>query len=595
MPVTKVQSPSGEVFDIQHPEGASQAEIIGYARAKFRDNPKAEDGTQKYKRIAEQQSFGENAAAAFGGALPAGIGLGVRQMFGKADDAEVKDWADSMSGLTSTVGGKVGALFGAGAPAVAASMVPGGQTVLGALAAGGLQGALEPVQEGQSRSGNMVGSALLNAAVPGVIAAGKTVKALTDPMRESGRRQIAGRLLERYATDPGAINRAAKTRYLSGAVPTLAEGSGDIGLSNLQRTLATQDPRGLIASRYAENNAARIGVLDRMAGTDSQRAAADALRRKVGKAAYARANGAGIDAGMADALQPQIQSLMGRSEVQSAVKAAKDLANSEGYAIDGLGSVPGLQYTKQALDDMIGALPPKEANKRRIWAQTSADLKSVLDEISPDLRRADRIYGRLSREPNRMAVAGELRDSATSALRDFGQGGQMGSPKLHADKFARILDKGAEAQVKTATGLARKPLDQIMSPDQMKLLDGLRMEAERQAAAQTTRVAGSPTAQYLAGQDMIRQIAGPLGVPKSFADSTFVENFLSRPTSWALKSSEEKLNELLLSGMLDPGQAASLLSAAKPSSRMLKAGLLAERAAPAYQGLLIGGAPLLLN
>lgn len=595
MPVTKVQAPSGEVFEIQHPEGATQAEIIGYARAKFQDNPKAESGVEKYKREADQQSFGENALSAFGGALPAGIGLGLRQMAGKASDAEVKDWTDSMEGLTSSAGGKVGALFGMGAPAVAASMIPGGQTVLGALAAGGLQGAVQPVQDGQNRTGNVVGGALLNAAIPGGIALGKTAKALSDPMRESGRRQIAGRLLERYATDPASINRAAQTRYLSGGVPTLAEGSGDIGLANLQRTLATQDPRGLIAQRYAENNAARIGALDRMAGTDAQRAAADNRRRAIAKKAYGRANDAGIDAGMADAMSPQIESLMSRSEVQAAIKQAKDLANSEGYAIDGLGSVPGLQYTKQALDDMIGALPPKEANKRRIWAKTSADLKAVLDEVAPDLRRADKIYERMSREPNRMAVAGELRDSATSALRDFGQGGQMGSPKLHGDKFARILDRGAEAQVKTATGLTRKPLDKIMSAEQMQLLDGLRIEAERQAAAQATRISGSPTAQYLAGQDMIRQIAGPLGVPKSFAESTLVENFLARPTSWALKSSEEKLNELLLSGMLEPGEAAKLLRAAKPSSRVLKAGLLAEKAAPVYQGLLTGGAPMLLN
>lgn len=595
MPTTKVRAPSGEVFEIQHPEGATQAEIIGYARAQFREDPKAQDGAQKYKRQADQQGFGENMAAAFGGALPAGIGLGVRQMFGKADPAEVKDWADSMEGLTSSAGGKVGAVLGIGAPAVAASMMPGGQTVLGALAAGGALGGLEPVQEGQSRSGNMVGGALLNAAVPGAIATGKTIKALSDPMRESGRRQIAGRLLERYATDPASINRASQTRYLSGGVPTLAEGSGDIGLSNLQRTLATQDPRGLIAQRYAENNAARIGTLDRMAGTDAQRAAADARRRTIAKSAYDRANQAGIDAGMADAMRPQIDMLLGRSEIKEAVAKAKDLANSEGYAIDGLGSIPGLQYTKQALDDMIGALPPKEANKRRIWEKTSADLKAVLDEVAPDLRRADRIYERLSREPNRMAVAGELRDSATSALRDFGQGGQMGSPKLHADKFARILDKGAEAQVKTATGLTRKPLDKVMSAEQMKLLDGLRMEAERQAAAQATRISGSPTAQYLAGQDMIRQIAGPLGVPRSFAESTLVENFLARPTSWALKSSEEKLNELLLSGMLDPGQAAALVAAARPSRAAIKAGLLAEKTAPAYQGLLTGTAPLLFN
>lgn len=588
MPTTQVRAPSGEVFSITHPEGASQAEIMGYARAKFRDNPKAEDGAEKYKRQAGNQSFLENAGAAFGGALPAAVGLGVRQMFGKADPAEVKDWADSMSGLTSTMGGKVGAVFGAGAPAVVASMAPGGQTVLGALAAGGLEGAFQPVQEGQTRSGNMVQGAALNAAVPTAIALGKTAKAVTDPLRQGGREQIAGRLLERFASDPDSIGRAASKRSPWGSLPTLAEGSGDIGLSNLQRTLQTQDPRGLIASRYAENNAARIGALDRMAGTDSQRAAADLRRSTIGKSAYDRAMNSGVDAKMADAMRPQIDMLLERPEVQAAIKEAKSLAKSEGFSVDGLGSAQGLQYTKQALDDIIGALQPREANKRRIYEQTSRDLKSVLDQIAPDVRKADKVYERLSREPNRMAVAGEIRDSATSALRDF-----SGAPKLHAEKFARLLDGGAEAQVKTATGLTRKRLDRIMSPDQMKLLDGLRIESERQAAAQATRVSGSPTAQYLAGQDMMSQIAGPLGIPKSLASSSLVENFLSRPTSWALKSSEEKLNELILSGLLDPKEAARLVGRAQPSRTAIKAGLLAERTAPAYQGLLTGVAPLL--
>lgn len=586
MPITQVRAPSGDLISVKHPEGATQAEIIGYARAQVMERPELRSGEQKYAEQAAKSSAIENAAAAFGGALPAGIRLGVRQMVGKAGPDEVKDWADSMRGLTSTTGGKVGAVLGGAAPAVAASMLPGGQTVLGAALYGGIDGMLQPVQEGQSRVGNAVSGAAWNSAFPAALAVGNATRAVSAPLRKGGREGIAGRVLERFATDPASVDRAAgQLRTASGAVPTLAEATGDLGIANLQRTLQSQDPRGLIAGRYAENNAARVGALQRLGGTDQELAASLARRRAIGGSAYDRASVSGLDTLAADALRPKITSLMERDEVRKAVQEARSLAKSEGHALDDMaGSVAGLQYTKQALDDMISNLGPKEANKRRIWGKTSAELKQVMDEVSPDLRRADRIYERLSREPNRMETARAVTNDATAALKDSA----TGSPALYSNQFAKLLNNGAEKQVKSATGLSRRPLDQIMSAEQMALLNGLKTEVERQTSAQATRLPGSPTAKYLAGQDLIGRIAGPLGVPKSMVQNTLVENFLARPTTWALKSSEEQLNETLLRGMLDPAFAANLAKKGKPSAT--ERGLLKaiERASPLLQGGALG-------
>lgn len=589
MPVTNVTAPSGKVFAVTHPAGATTPEILGYARAMFQDNPAAEDGSEVYKRQAQKNSASENMLAAFGGSFPAAISLGARQRFGKDAPGEVQDWQNQMRGLTSTPSGMTGAVLGGAIPAAIGSMLPGGSTVLGAALVGGADAMFKPVTEGQTLSGNMVQGAALNAAIPSALALGSTAKALTDPMREAGRQQIAGRVIERFASNPATL-QTSNLRSVSGAIPTLAESTGDIGLANLQKTLQSKDPRGLIAERLAENNAARVQTLQKMGGNDAQLAAAEARRAAIGGAAYKRAMSEGVDSGMADAMRPQIEALLERSEIKNAVAQARDLAKSEGFVIDGVGSVPGLQYTKQALDDMIGALGPQEANKRRIWAQTSRDLKAVLDEIAPGVRRADKIYQRLSREPNRMDVARQIEADTTSALKDFN-----GEPNLYANQFARTLDKGATRQIKTATGLTKKSADEIFSAEQMDLLNGLRAEVERQAASQRPRIAGSPTAQYLAGQDIVSRIAGPLGVPKSFAASAVAENFLARPASWALKTTEERLNELLLSGILSPGQAQRLVAASKPSALSLKAGSLLQKATPPMQGLLSGAWPALVD
>lgn len=589
MPVTNVTAPNGKVFAVTHPEGATTPEIIGYARALFHENPSAEDGSELYKRQALKNSASENMLAAFGGAFPKAIAVGVKQRLGRDSPGEVQDWQNQMRGLTATPSGMIGAVLGGAIPTAVGSMLPGGSTVIGSAIVGGADAMIKPVTEGQSLSGNMVQGAALNAAIPAALALGTTAKALTDPLRDSGRRQIAGRVIERFASDPRSL-QTGNLRSVSGAIPTLAESTGDIGLANLQKTLQSKDPRGLIAQRLAENNAARVQTLQGLGGTDAQLAAAEVRRATIGGAAYKRAMSEGVDGGMADALRPQIEALLERSEIKNAVAQARDLAKSEGLAIDSIGSVPGLQYTKQALDDMIGALGPLEANKRRIWSQTSRDLKAVLDEIAPGVRRADKIYQRLSREPNRMEVARQIEADTTSALKDFN-----GEPNLYANQFARTLDKGATRQIKTATGLTQKTASEVFSKEQMDLLNGLRAEVERQAASQRPRIAGSPTAQYLAGQDIVSRIAGPLGVPQSFASSALAENFLARPASWALKSTEERLNELLLSGILTPGKAAALVDEAKPSLLTIKAGRALQKASPALQGLLSGGWPVLVD
>jgi len=587
MATTKVRAPSGEVIEIQHPEGATQAEIIGYAKANFAKNVKAQDGTEKYKRAASEDGGGTNFLAAFGGALPKALELGVKGIFNQNQPGEVQDWKDSMAGLNSSMAGKLGSGAGMAAPMAAAAMVPGGNTVLGSMLTGAGYEGLQPVGEGESRAGNMVRGAVLNGAVPAGVATFKTGRALVDPLTSAGQERIAGRVLNRFASDPAKLAGASGGRTLSGTFPTLAESTGDLGVANLQNILQSRDPRVLLANRYADNNAARIAALEGLGGTDAQLNNALARRKAIGDSAYDRARNAGVDQQAAEAIRPKIDSLLSRPSIKEAAEKAKAMALDDGIAINDLGSPQGLKYLKQQIDDMALSAAPK-SNAARIYGNLSSELDGVMREIVPDMTRADRIYARLSREPNRMQTARALKEDTTSALRDFN-----GDPKLYAEKYASTLNKGAERSVKTATGMKRTTLGEIMSPDDMKLLEDIRKTAESQANAMRPRMAGSTTARNLIGDDILSRISGPLGVPQSWAQGALAETVLSRPASWALKSSEERLNDTLLKGLLDPAYASVLIKKAQPTALARKTGAFLEKGAPVYQGLLAGSAPLL--
>jgi hypothetical protein len=377
---------------------------------------------------------------------------------------------------------------------------------------------------------------------------------------------------------------------MSGTFPTLAEETGDLGVANLQNILQSRNPRQLIAGRFAENNAARVNALTDMGGTDAALTRALTRRGAIGNSAYERARNAGVNQPMADALRPQIENLLERPAVKKAMDAAQEKARNEGLAITEFGSPTGLQYLKQELDDLALGFPPG-SNNRRIHEQMSRDLDSVLREVVPDIKRADRIYARLSREPNRMEVARELKEQTTSALKDFD-----GQPALYANKFATTLDRRSPKVVSDALGRrSERTIEDIMSPQQNAMLDDIRTGVERQAAATKNRVNGSQTARNLIGDDIVGRIAGPLGAPQSWAQSALAENFLSRPTSWLLRSSEERLNDTLMRAMVDPAYASMLIQRAQPSPLAVRAAGLLENTSPVIQGGLLGSAPLLLN
>lgn len=421
--------------------------------------------------------------------------------------------------------------------------------------AGAAPGALE-YGTAEDRAQRAALGAAAGAALPAIGGVARAGWSLAEPLYAGGRQNILARTLNRVAGNDaaGVASRMANARELvPGSTPTAAEVAESGGIAALQRSASNANPQAY-TERQMQQASARLNALRGIAGDDVAMQQAVAKRQRVGGQAYARAEQSGVDSGMADALKPQISSLLERDEIKAAIAEARSLAKSEGFDLGSdLGSVRGLQYLKQALDDKIAELPDRAKNKARVWGKTSADLKSVLDEIVPDLRQADRVYARLSRPVNRMQVGQELLNQVQPALADFGAlGSETGA------QFARAL--------RNADGTAARALDRpgakmadVLSPPQMDAVTAVAQDLARKSSAQNLgRGVGSDTFQKFA----MANIAAQSGMPRLTQGLLSLPG-LGRATNWLYRDADQKMMDEMAGLLLDPKAAAKVMTKSK--------------------------------
>lgn len=524
------------------------------------------------------------------------IGRGFRRLgnmvgIGDYDQAAAKADQELDKPLMATTAGKVGK-YGTD---VALTLVPGlkGQQIIsegvktgarvlpravqsttraaapyiGAAGSGAAIGAItspEDMGEGASMGamagfGGEVGGRVLSAAYRGG-------KAVFEPLTEQGRNRVLKRTIERFATDPNKVRAAsqAPVELVPGVTPTLAEASLDPGIAQLQRGAAASSPD--VASALAEARGRQLagyrGVLDDLAGNDGKREFFESARDATADSLYSQARAGGLQ--MDDALQAQVGDLLKRPSVQSAVEQAKVLAKEKGIDITNpSGSATGLMYVDDALSDQIGSAA-RAGNNKLVSAlrDTQDQLRSFLDQAAPAYGEARRTYAEMSRPINQMAIGQALRDKALPALDDLSNGSLA---RVNANSYANAL-RNADRTAAQATGLRSATMANVLDPAQMQGVQGIGEDMARYAAAQELgRVPGSPTAQYLGAQNVIRQFLGPLGIPQSAADS-----MLGRITTGLLslpfKLTQSQTEQLLARALTEPGVAAKIMSTTDPKT-----------------------------
>ena len=498
------------------------------------------------------------------------------------------------SPLMNTGAGQSGNLVGNLALALPTVAIPGAATLKGAAAIGGVQGLLQPVGTEDSRLKN--GAVGAGAGAAGVaagralIGGAQAAKALVQPFTEGGRQKIVGNVIQRFADDPNAVLAATGNRTITGAIPTIAEETGDAGMARLQDAVRALDPQisNRISGRLADNNASRVQALESLGGDSAKRAAAESAREAASADLYRQATAANYT------VDSNLQSLLDRPAVKKAMSRAQELAANNGRtatfdvapanAYSGVG-IPdnaskqiggqALQDLKMAMDEMLTDPTSGFAGKA---GDTVRNLRSQLvdwmEKANPDFKAARVAYRDASKPLNAMDIGDLIARKATSNTSDL-----AGNPRMQASALLGLL-RDEPGLIEKATGRkgVGNALSDVMTPDQVKLLNAVANETDRAAAVATAGSGpGSATAQRMASQNVLSSLVGPTGLPKSWAESVLANTALGKPLNLIYGGvAEPKIQQALADAVLNPQAARNALAASQSQGIKLPQNALTE-------------------
>lgn len=523
-----------------------------------------------YERMAANPTSGmsglQRFAAGYGSAIPE-LARGVGQRLGLVSQENVDEIKSLEAPLMDTPGGSFGKSAGMAVPLAATSVIPGANSVVGSGLVGGLFGAALPTATGESVSSNVMGGAALGSGTSFLTrAVPMTAKSLIDPFRASGRESIAGNTLLQ-AAGSNANNIIAKAKnpeiLVPGSRPNLAEATQDAGMAGFQLAASSASPevKRQLSEQAGNNMAARLSAVRGIAGTAEERSMNTAMRDYMAEPLYQQARERGLDQGMASAMKPQIKNLMERMP-KGVQEEAQELARLNSKTMGPAGSVSGLHWMKQAIDNRISSAVPG-SQMHRALTQYKGDLMKTIEDLSPDYAQANRNYATFSKPINENQVGEYLLEKLQPALMDYAQGVPT---RARAESYAAAL-RDAPRTIKSATGMSFQNLEDVMSPRGILSVEGVAKDLARKAQAEDlAKTVGSTTAQNLSGQNIIRQFLGPIGMPQSWSEKVAGSSLmqpLTRGANLLYGGAEQKIQEALARAMRDPEYAAVLMEAAR--------------------------------
>lgn len=539
-------------------------------------------------------SWGEKLLAGYGGAVT-DLARGVGQMVGVVDRQDVADARKRDAALKRDGWGATGNLTGNVVNMLPAMFVPGAATIPGAAAIGAVTGLFAPSTSTSETAqntllGGVIGPAA-NLAGRAIGGAYQFARGVIEPLTKSGQQRVTASTLQQFATDPqkaAQTLRAAK-ELVPGNVPTMGQASGDIGLAQLERSLANNPESGKeLMARYAAQRANRLKAVQDIAGTDEHYKAIKAGRDLFAREDYAQAMAQGIDQSAAKTLQPQIKNLLMRPSIQKARNEAINLARESGVELKDMGSIQGLDWLKKGLDNLIskqsGVTNSAGKEGLRAMMRTKEELMSLLERMAPAYKAANDNFAAMSKQVNSMDVARDVLHKMQNPLARAGAStGEL------RNAYAQALEQSIES-IKPATG-QNLPLSAVMPSADIQRLQAVSQDMARQATLEGSgRATGSNTMQNLASQNLLRRTLGPLGMPQTMAESTALQTLAAPFTGiYRLGGAEQRILNALADAAGDPQEAARLLElAARPDAAALLGQKLAPLSAPAGLSSLLG-------
>jgi hypothetical protein len=500
----------------------------------------------------------------------------------------------------ATGGGSTGAAV---APTVAGRAADMGIRMAGGAATGYASAGL--IDPEAANTGAVVGAAL----PPVASLAGKAGDALGSivrPFTRRGQEKIAGNVLREFATnaDDAAANLRAAQEVVPGSAPTTAMAAGDEGLAGLTRTMQSADPRfaAELSARQSAQNAARTSALEEIAGNTgklqvartARDEATDAMRETVLDAAgkfQARPVLDSIDRLLAKPDNAGKISQAALSEVRNRIAQ---------FAPDGQIDARALYAIRKDINDTLGGKLQGEAGNLKLASGQLAEVKKVIDQaIDQASRRVEMSAGRALMPAGANIERAGMVAQGSSGPRPTWQGylqkyRDMSIPINQMEELDEVLkavstgsvDKQGNAILSAAklNNLLRnrgQDLQKVLSPEQLEVLRRLSADLNAgQLAATSGKAVGSNTVQNLSGVNAMNKLLG-----QAVGGSTPVQATLGRAVNWAYKKPDQMILERLGDALLDPQEAARLLSTPQGNA-MLRAlsgdaAQIPYRAAPA--------------
>jgi hypothetical protein len=448
------------------------------------------------------------------------LGKGVAQKvgaYGYQDVAEDRRLDAPLSSKPTALAGNVAGNLVTTAPLM---MVPGANTVVGAGAVGGALGAAQPATSMREVGSNALGGALSGSALAGGARVLPTLKrVVVDPFTQRGGQRIASDVIGQAAgRRPMVI--PPSPNFVPGSTRSLAEVTENPGVAQLERSAQAKAPE--VASTFDETLKARRSAqekaLELLAGKDTPEvgpiADREQVRRALAKETYGKAFSQAPKTPTLE-VKAQLKELLNNKDIQSSINEAKRISANEGDAISSVGSVKGLHYLKKAIDTKIAnsySNRGEATDLTRSLMSLKGRLSDTIDALSPEYKAARDAYAQASKPLAREEFAQSLRDKLFPALHDYGA-----TAKVTPAQFAKAVREG-DSFAKKALGFDGAKVEDLLSPEEVDSLHNIARDlASQEKVSTTASVRGSPTAQYMTGGNMIRSIAGPLGLPEGIA------------------------------------------------------------------------------
>jgi hypothetical protein len=370
-----------------------------------------------------------------------------------------------------------------------------------------------------------------------------------------------------------------QTEIVPGSLPTAAQAAAPVGatrFSAMGESAARTTPTPFFEREQAQK-AAQLAAVQQVGKTPAELKAAEATRSATARELYGISDQAMIPAdktftGLLD--RPSMDKVIARASELAAEKGIpfqigqnrpaqtipSVILNAEGVPM-GVTNIPGevakypgssLHMMKMAFDDLVKN--PERfgigANEVGAIKATRGNFLNWVEDKAPAYKTARETFAAQSKPINQMQVGQFLEGKLTPALGEE-------TARLRAAGYAGALDQ-APGTIKRATGQSRfDELSQVMTPDQIKVLESVRDDLARAklAEAQASAARGAGPNVNLMGTETL----GNVRAPNFINNVTTVANDILRRLQGKL---DQKLAIELAAEMLDPAAAAAALEKA---------------------------------